>query len=466
MILTIENIGVLKHIEIDLSKKFILFCGPNNTGKTYVSYILYAFFDLFQKALPKSIGQFIKELETKGEFSIDKTYIQKHINQTCNDVKSQLSIIFGIANDSCETLFKNFKINCTYTDDDFNHALRRGITTWYKVDNSLIKIYKEKTNTFIKLTITNTETNQTISSLPKSDSNLFTNIIASNVNGIINYLTFGTVYAPRMLTVERNSIYTFKTELSISRNELIDQLQQSAAKTDSELLNIINSSSRRYPLAIRNSLRIANDLENLQKQTSDYSEIAKEIEQGLLGGNVSVSQNGDVEFHASGMADNQSLPFHLSSSIVKTMASLVIYLKHLAHKGDTLIIDEPEMNFHPDVQVLLAQIFAKLSNQGLQIVISTHSDYIIREVNNMIMAGCLIERGQSEEASKAGYQPDCTLKKDNVEVQFFHQTSKDIIATRLPIDDDGFAVETIDNVIIRQNQRAEYLYDCLNQSSK
>lgn len=462
MILTIENLGALKHIEIDLSKKFILFCGPNNTGKTYVSYILYSFIYLFSRFHPKNLlSQFFKDLETKGEINLKKEYIEKYIETACDNFKSDIPTIFGISDENSENLFKDFKIRLSYTDEDYKHTLHRSVNTFTKSGTNLIKFEKEQDSTTIKITVIDTETQQIIAFSPQIYSNFllhFTWIIKSVILGYYEF--------PRMLTVERNSIYTFKTELSISRNELIDQLQQSADKTDSELLNIINSSTRRYPLAIRNSLRIANDLENLQKQTSDYSEISKEIEQGLLGGNVSVSQNGDVEFHASGMADNQSLPFHLSSSIVKTMASLVIYLKHLAHKGDTLIIDEPEMNFHPDVQVLLAQIFAKLSNQGLQIVISTHSDYIIREVNNMIMAGCLIERGQSKEASKAGYQPDCTLKKDNVEVQFFHQTSKDIIATRLPIDDDGFAVETIDNVIIRQNQRAEYLYDCLNQSSK
>ena len=35
MILNIENLGVVKKAQIDLSKKFIVFCGKNNTGKTY-----------------------------------------------------------------------------------------------------------------------------------------------------------------------------------------------------------------------------------------------------------------------------------------------------------------------------------------------------------------------------------------------------------------------------------------------
>lgn len=68
----------------------------------------------------------------------------------------------------------------------------------------------------------------------------------------------------RMLTVERNSIYTFKTELSLGRNELIDRIQQKSGRSELDILDIVNSSSRRYPLAVRSSLRIANDLDNVQ----------------------------------------------------------------------------------------------------------------------------------------------------------------------------------------------------------
>lgn len=183
--------------------------------------------------------------------------------------------------------------------------------------------------------------------------------MSSIVNDLLRYLIFANMCSARMLTVERNSIYTFKTELSLNRNELIDRIQQNDTKSDMDLWGIVYSSSRRYPLAIRMSLRIANDLGNVQKLQSKYADVALEIERALLHGEVSMTKNGDVEFHSDGMLKSKKLPFHLSSSIVKTMASLVVYLKHIAQEGDTLIVDEPEMNFHPDVQVLLAKIFAK-----------------------------------------------------------------------------------------------------------
>ena len=147
------------------------------------------------------------------------------------------------------------------------------------------------------------------------------------------------------------------------------------------------------------------------------------------------------------------------------MASLVIYLRHIARKGDTLIVDEPEMNFHPDVQILLARIFAKLSNEGIHVVISTHSDYIIREINNMIMAGALYSKGKEKEAETCGYDKDTQLIKDSVEVIYFNPNPQTgIVETQsLEIKDEGFEVTSIDDAIIKQNQRTDNLYDCLNE---
>ena len=266
----------------------------------------------------------------------------------------------------------------------------------------------------------------------------------------------------RMLTVERNSIYTFKTELSLSRNELIDRIQQQSDKAEIDIFGIINSSSRRYPQAVRSSLRIANDLENVQKYASPYADVADMMEKDLLKGEVSVTKNGDVEFHAQNMSKTKRLPFHLSSSIVKTMASLVIYLRHIARTGDTLIIDEPEMNFHPDVQVMLAKIFAILTAKGLRIVVSTHSDYIVRELNNLIMAAAIRNKGEQGIADKFGYTDDMLLAHRDVSVLFFEQTSKQFVTvSKLPVEEDGFSVASIDDTITKQNEMAERLYDTL-----
>ena len=101
----------------------------------------------------------------------------------------------------------------------------------------------------------------------------------------------------------------------------------------------------------------------------------------------------------------------MSSSSVKTLSGLVVYLRHIAKKGDVLIIDEPEMNLHPDNQRRLARIFARMINNGLRLIISTHSDYIIRELNNLIMLNALFGRGLEIET---GYSRIEAIDKNQV----------------------------------------------------
>ncbi len=352
MHISIKNLGIVKSADIDLDRPLTILCGPNGTGKTYVSYILNA-------------------LSAAAPFQGD-----------CLDyLKNNLDFIFGISQETAKTKFSDF--DCSVEIDE---SCRLGKTS--------------------------------------------------------------------MLTVERNSIYTFKTELSISRNNLVDRLLSLNNKEDMQ--NIVNNQSRRYPQAVTASLKIANDLENVQKQQGSFYEIASIVEQKLLNGNVEISSNGDVEFAVN---KNNKLPFQMSSSMVKTLASFVIYLKHIADTNSLLIIDEPEMNLHPDSQRILAQIFALLVNSGLRLVISTHSDYIIREINNLIMANGVKAENKDEYLAKIGYNKDIVLDKDMVGAYFFKpKSAKSVVVESLNVDDTGFAVPTIDDTINKQNEMAEQLY--------
>jgi hypothetical protein len=110
----------------------------------------------------------------------------------------------------------------------------------------------------------------------------------------------------------------------------------------------------RYPQPIRDGLEVAEDLSNIEQRNSvDYFEFAEEIETELLHGKVIINKDGNVEF-VSKKAPRVKLSFHQSSSIVKTLASLVIYLKYRAVKNDLVIIFD---NFN-----LVLSIISSFSN--------------------------------------------------------------------------------------------------------
>lgn len=453
MVLNIENLGVVRQAKVDLSKKFILFCGRNSTGKTYVSYVLQAFLEqdgIYKLDCAKEIAE---QIARSGTFKVEKSFITEWLAAKCNSVMSQVGSIFGISDITGKKLFNKFNLGVEYTDEDYNNSLNTSIEAKAGNGQYVLRIVKPAGSDVVTV-----EGDTDFAASATSVSFQTMGLVCL----ILRNLAFCTPSGVRMLTVERNSIYTFKTELSLSRNELIDRIQQQSDKAEIDIFGMINSSSRRYPQAVRSSLRVANDLENVQKYSSPYSNIADIIEKDLLKGEVSVTKNGDVEFHAQNMSKTKRLPFHLSSSIVKTMASFVVYLRHIARKGDTLIIDEPEMNFHPDVQVILARIFAMLTAKGLRVVVSTHSDYIVRELNNLIMAEAIHRNGQADFVKELGYEDGMLLDYKDVSVLFFGYSSKNSVTVKpLPIDEAGFSVSTIDDTINRQNEIAERLYDTL-----
>lgn len=450
MKLIIENLGIIKQAEIDLNKKFTLFCGRNSTGKTYASYVLHAFLEDGNVYQLHCIKEIVDQIIANGSFTVTKAFVEEWLSASCQAVVEQTGSIFGISDTTRNKLFSKYSLSVKYTDEDYSEALNNPISAQLVEGSSFWKITKEQGSEVVKI-----ESNVDSKNL-LHPGNLRAAMLICH---ILRDIAFCKMSGVRMLTVERNSIYTFKTELSLSRNELIDQIQQTS-KSEIDVIDIINKSSRRYPFAVRSSLKIANDLENVQKSESVFAPVADMIEKNLLFGEVSMTKNGDVEFHPQGMAASRRLPFHLSSSIVKTMASFVIYLRHIAKVGDTLIIDEPEMNFHPDVQILLAQVFAILTARGLRVIVSTHSDYIVREINNLIMAGAIRKRGIDDGLlEELCLSEEMLLDYNDVAVLQFVKTGKAIVrVSQLAIDEEGFAVDSIDTAINDQNVKAGRLY--------
>ena len=50
-----------------------------------------------------------------------------------------------------------------------------------------------------------------------------------------------------------------------------------------------------------------------------------------------------------------------------------------------MIIDEPESHLHPYCQILMARLIAACINAGIKVFVTTHSDYFVKEINNLIM---------------------------------------------------------------------------------
>lgn len=452
MNIKIQNLGAIKEACIDLNKKLTVFCGPNNTGKTYVSYIIYALTN-DDVTTPKLLSDsLLKEFVEFGKFEIDIDVDElfSFREGQLSLIKDNLDSIFGISEDKVKSYFSDFEISFLATKDEFKAKVKQeDFSLKFQINEIVVKVSKEPET--LKIYVENI-------SEKKLTANAIDVIRYKLYRNICNFVTFYPNTSSCIFPVERNSIYTFNKELSIQRNVLIDQMQELSSKKNYNPLDLFFKRTTRYPLAIRDGLEIADDLVNIQNRKSPFYDFADELEAELLHGKVSISKDGEVQF-ASERAKITRIPIHLTASIVKTLASLTFYLRYWAKENDLIIIDEPELNLHPDSQIALTRIFARLLNRGFRLLISTHSDYVIRELNNLIMLSSLQNTLKQKACEIGGYRADEHIASSDVSAYLFnHQKRGKVVVKPIPVSEAGFDVLTIDEAINKLNSVSEGLY--------
>jgi len=159
-----------------------------------------------------------------------------------------------------------------------------------------------------------------------------------------------------------------------------------------------------YPKPIEDYYNFLLSLTNNQKPNDLFKGLAEEL-LNILEGNFSGDNTG---FYYIPKNANIKLSLSNSSSMVKSLFGLYYYLLYYAKKGDIVLIDEPGMNLHPDNQRRLAQFFAKMINSGLKVIISTHSDFIVREINNLMLLSQDF-KGKEEIIKEHNYSEDMIL---------------------------------------------------------
>ncbi|MBR5623300.1 MAG: AAA family ATPase [Opitutales bacterium] len=457
MKIKVENLGVISSAEVDLSSRITLLCGPNNTGKTYLSYVLYALLR-GQRAVIRETPEvtekftplFSEEKKVRVELPIDEICRRKA--ELAEKVRMELDSVFGISESDSKAFLAKTQISFSHTRLEVTEHLSGMIfSDVLSVDGFTISMKKDAGSLAVAFEVVSE------SVVPENASRISFARISAFLNTVMVFK--GATYPITnvvMFPVERNSIYTFNKELSLTRNELIDRIQAFGKGEAIDPFALVDRSTKRYPKAIRDCLEVAGDLTNIQKRTSEYVGIANALEASLLKGKLSVSKDGDVQFL---VGRGKRIPIQMTASIVKTLSSFVIYLKHLARRGDLVIIDEPEMNLHPSSQILLARIFARLANSGLRFLISTHSDYIVREFGALVMISSSKDSVKAQ-AKELGYEEQESVRREDFAVYAFNvKSSNKVCVEKLNVYENGVSVANMNSAILEQNERVESLFE-------
>lgn len=379
MKMTFENLGPIARGNLELADLTIL-CGQNNTGKTYVTYALYCLLKSWVGLTRIGLTAEIQDLSIKGVVQID---IQEKIVQAWPEISKKVLADFADAFPammaSGGTLFDKTTLDWTFSFND----------QWKKRDikdelrnarGDLLLTIAKPAGSHIAVVTAAKLAKELISTYGISDflSDALVNIVLADV--------MPEVF---MASSERTGATIFRRDLNLAKNSVVDllaQLHQDGSNVLSPGQAFATLYKRNYARPVDDNVRFANALPGADSESGslvkDHPELL-EYFAAIVGGQYVTNKDGATHFQPA--KTKLKLGLGETSSAVRSLLIIWYWLKYQAKAGGMLMIDEPELNLHPDNQRRLARFIARLVNFGVRVFITTHSDTIVREFNTLLM---------------------------------------------------------------------------------
>lgn len=412
MKIIIENFGPIHSFECDLNQDFHLMVGDNNIGKSYAITLVYLILKslmdfseepyflpfLFQQRKDEifdMIPDEMTKLKPKDELDIsnifqvsiiknlENTFInrfQHYIIGTYDSIDSVISqfteeelcikLLFNKINISIGVVDSNFQINklelkkaikvkCVKQNRKPLEA-EAGIIFYHnhgKPEYFKDSFFNTVISFYLKLVEEVLSQIRSIHYLPASRSGLYQTLTA-----------FGQIFA----------------QLSKSRSFVNQQIE----------LPGISIPLSDYFLELSEIKINKKDYEN-----SQINIVAKDIETNILKGKVEFDLDNKKLFYTPNET-SLKLDIRSTSSMVSELSPIVSFLRHVLTKPvqrnpydskkdlskPLIFIEEPEAHLHPENQVKLIKAFISLIKANVKIIITSHSNYIFNQLNNLILA--------------------------------------------------------------------------------
>lgn len=431
MKLIIKNLGPIKNNTqaIDLSKDFFVFVGQNNSGKSYVAQLLWAIFnqDIIHKfartnveIIDNKIVENINNIEVTSELL--EEILNKYSLFLQEETKKE---IFNIGKNS--QILNNVVIRFEYEiselrEQEIQDKVDKGNLMYEFIDKQLLDSIKERS--------------------PKRslDKNLLLNqrkflVIATIIKTMLKH-EHETFFLPAS-RIFFSTFYRYIYEVDRKRREqdikkLVDLLEnrRNRSNIQSSDLQELDVFKRKYTEPMNKVFEKLFSLNLEENIEGNYINLVQQL-QKIIGGEIkliSVEGIGLIEFYFKIDSVDEPFPMYLASSSVNQLTLLYLYLKYWAlEKNNFLMIDEPEVNLHPENQIKLINILIQFiqSQTGNKVLITTHSSMLANAINNCIYLDVLknqhgVNVKKIIEENKLKYvDSSISISKDKVGVYFF-----------------------------------------------
>lgn len=382
MKVSMKDVAVIKAADIQLDGITVV-AGLNGTGKTTIGKGIYAIINAYSTLHPKII------MSRKN--SIRNQFVRFYIPQ--NDIEEG----FKSSQKFMEDL-SNQKLSSWSTEE--REVVKAEITEWFnrnlKLDDNpeelienIVNIIKRPVEQDVKFIVDSCYQNVFDNQINRFNSKLdaiFTAEIEDKKYSA-RFKNDGLVYYEYEGSDVSNAIY-------IESQNILDKYDQYINRRGSRR-NMSDFSTKLF-----NALRVDKKevQEDMTVEEYESRKKAMEIVNSIISGATHGSLEGDTSsefvFHDEKTSHNVQIK-NLSAGI-KIFAVLQRLLENGSLKsGDILLIDEPEVNLHPEWQIIFAEILVRIHKElGIIIYLNSHSPYFIRAIEVKLAKNDIGDKGK------------------------------------------------------------------------
>ena len=324
----IDKLGPITDSEI-VFKPFMVFTGESGLGKSYTALLWY---NLITSLTPMRLQEFITK-KINGSVKEELTFKFKDFRMWLNqNTAAFFGYLLGNNNFNCQ-------VNYVFeTDDDKPVEMKR--------------LHNEDASGFTRYSI-----NGDIDVFPLDlEDNVL--MMSFSLHGYLSELCFGKNYLrPLILPPARAAFMGANTTSPIGMyRDFLAQLDD--LKTPSRTISPDNQFFVNY--------------------------IAK-----LSDGEI-VLENGSVFLQ---FESGEKIPVSAAASSVKELMPFLLMLQNgKIRQYNSLLFEEPEAHVHPKKQFLVMDMLARCCNKGMLIQMTTHSDYLLGRMNQLLVLGKIREK--------------------------------------------------------------------------
>ncbi|MGY4816252.1 AAA family ATPase [Pseudomonas chlororaphis subsp. piscium] len=419
----IENFGPVKEFEFNPDTPLQLIVGTNNIGK---SYALTAYYIAITSLLECRLGmaEIFSEL---GFFEhiikFDKSFEKKYLAELENDLDAEIDAttyfektakkvleysLLEVFNDKIISSYSDYSsvINQAHPDKPCKITFDIQAATLILVnhgDGFSIERFKYRHKVLsVKESYKDPKPVKALT-IPRKSADITRAIHQLRHNSVAYAL--GTVIIPTSviqgiyyLPASRSGLYQALSSFGAIIAEL--SKKRSLFRSKIELPGISAQLSDYY-------IKLT-EINTKAKSTNPFfEELTDRIEKEILQGSINYDSASKKLFYTPN-GTKLKLDLSATSSMVSELGPVVAYFRHILSNPKSpdkklekylktpglknssptqiLIIEEPEAHLHPENQIKVTEIYAQLAQQGVSVILTSHSNYIFNKLSNLIIA--------------------------------------------------------------------------------